>query len=214
MKKSLKKTLLCTALVVTPIIYTYNVNQNLHKELNDLKTQNKKQQEAIKQFEHEQSEMKEDLKEIEVRINESEVRLRQRFNREIEGIEEQIERIKQMKEEYKNNYVYSFDGVVTAYTAGYESTQKRKGHPLYGVTTSGTKAKQGRTIAMDKRFPFGTLVKIEGFDDVFLVEDRGFKIKGNKVDIYFENVEDAIKFGKQKRKIYIIKLGKGIDKHN
>jgi len=214
MKKSLKKTLLCTALVVTPIIYTYNVNQNLHKELNDLKTQNKKQQEAIKQFEHEQSEMKEDLKEIEVRINESEVRLRQRFNREIEGIEEQIERIKQMKEEYKNNYVYSFDGVVTAYTAGYESTQKRKGHPLYGVTTSGTKAKQGRTIAMDKRFPFGTLVKIEGFDDVFRVEDRGFKIKGNKVDIYFENVEDAIKFGKQKRKIYIIKLGKGIDKHN
>ena len=214
MKKSLKKTLLCTALVVTPIIYTYNVNQNLHKELNDLKTQNKKQQEAIKQFEHEQSEMKEDLKEIEVRINESEVRLRQRFDREIEGIEEQIERIKQMKEEYKNNYVYSFDGVVTAYTAGYESTQKRKGHPLYGVTASGTKVKQGRTIAMDKRFPFGTLVKIEGFDDVFRVEDRGFKIKGNKVDIYFENVEDAIKFGKQKRKIYIIKLGKGIDKHN
>ena len=201
-------------MVVTPIIYTYNVNQNLHKELNDLKTQNKKQQEAIKQFEHEQSEMKEDLKEIEVRINESEVRLRQRFNREIEGIEEQIERIKQMKEEYKNNYVYSFDGVVTAYTAGYESTQKRKGHPLYGVTTSGTKAKQGRTIAMDKRFPFGTLVKIEGFDDVFRVEDRGFKIKGNKVDIYFENVEDAIKFGKQKRKIYIIKLGKGVDKDN
>lgn len=214
MKKSLKKTLLCTALVVTPIVYTYNVNQNLHKELNDLKIQNKKQQEVIKQFEHEQSEMKEDLKEIEVKINESEVRLRQRFDREIEGINEQIERIKQMKDKYKNNYVYSFDGVVTAYTAGYESTQKRKGHPLYGVTASGTKAKQGRTIAMDKTIPFGTLVKIEGFDEIFRVEDRGSKIKGNKVDVYFENVEDAIKFGKQKRKIFIIKLGKGIDKHN
>lgn len=214
MKKSLKKTLLCTALVVTPIVYTYNVNQNLHKELNDLKIQNKKQQEVIKQFKHEQSEMKEDLKEIEVKINESEVRLRQRFDREIEGINEQIERIKQMKDKYKNNYVYSFDGVVTAYTAGYESTQKRKGHPLYGVTASGTKANQGRTIAMDKTIPFGTLVKIEGFDEIFRVEDRGSKIKGNKVDVYFENVEDAIKFGKQKRKIFIIKLGKGIDKHN
>ena len=217
MRKSLKKTLLCTTLIVTPIIYTYNVNQDLHKELNNLKTQNRKQQEIIKQFEREQSKMKDDLNEIEVKIQESEDRLRQRFDREIKGIEEQIKRIKQakqIKEKYKNNYIYSFEGVVTAYTAGYESTQKRKGHPLYGVTASGAKAKQGRTIAMDKRFPFGTLVKIEGFDEVFRVEDRGFKIKGNKVDIYFENVEDAIKFGKQKRKIYIIKLGKGIDKHN
>jgi 3D (Asp-Asp-Asp) domain-containing protein len=214
MKKSLKKTLLCTALVVTPIIYTYNMNQDLHKELNNLKTQNRKQQEIIKQYQHEQTELKEDLKEIEAKINESEVRLRQRYDEEIKGIEEQIKRIKQMKDKYKNNYIYSFDGVVTAYTAGYESTQKRKGHPLYGVTASGTKAKQGRTIAMDKSIPFGTLVKIEGFDGVFRVEDRGGKIKGKKVDVYFENVEDAVKFGKQKRKIYIIKFGKGVDKVN
>ena len=82
------------------------------------------------------------------------------------------------------------------------------------MTASGTIATQGRTIAIDQRFPFGTLVKIEGFNEVFRVEDRGSKIKGNRIDIYFENVEDAIKFGKQKRKIYIIKLGKGIDKHN
>jgi 3D (Asp-Asp-Asp) domain-containing protein len=214
MKKSLKKTLLCTTLVVTPIIYTYNVNQDLHKKLDNLKTQNRKQQEIIKQFEREQSGMKEDLKEIEVKLNENEVRLRQRFNEEIRRFEDEIKRIKQMKDKYKNNYTYSFEGVVTAYTAGYESTQKRKGHPLYGVTASGTKVKQGRTIAMDKSIPFGTLVKIEGFDGVFRVEDRGGKIKGNKVDVYFDNVEDAVKFGKQKRKIYIIKLGKGIDKHN
>lgn len=217
MKKSLKKTLLCTALVVTPIIYTYNVNQDLHKELNNLKTQNRKQQEIIKQFEREQTEMKKDLKEIEVKINESEVRLRQRFDREIEGIEEQIKRIKQakqVKEKYKNNYMYSFEGVVTAYSPYEESTGKSPDDPDFKVTASGTIATQGRTIAMDKIFPFGTLVKIEGFDEVFRVEDRGFKIKGNRVDVYFEDVDDAIKFGKQKRKIYVIKLGKGIDKHN
>lgn len=214
MKKSLKKTLLCTALVVTPIVYTYNVNQDLHKVLNNLKTQNRKQQEIIKQFEYEQTEMKKDLKEIEAKINESEVRLRQRFDEEVGRIEEEIKRIKQMKDKYKDSYIYSFEGTVTAYTAGYESTQKHKGHPLYGVTASGTKAKQGRTIAMDKRFPFGTLVKIEGFDGVFVVEDHGGKIKGNKVDVYFDSVEEAIKFGKQKRKIYIIKLGKSVDKLN
>lgn len=214
MKKSLKKTLLCTALIATPIIYTYNVNQDLHKELNNLKTQNRKQQEIIKQFEREQTETKEDLKEIEAKINESEVRLRQRFDREIEGIEDQIERIKQIKDKYKNNYVYSFEGVVTAYSPYEESTGKSPDDPDFKVTASGTIATQGRTIAMYKKFPFGTLVKIEGFDEVFRVEDRGSKIKGNKVDVYFESVEDAIKFGKQKRKIFIIKLGKGIDKHN
>lgn len=214
MKKSLKKTLLCTALVVTPIIYTYNVNQDLHKELSNLKTQNRKQQEIIKQFEREQTEMKKDLKEIEVKINESEVRLRQRFDREIEGIEEQIKRIKQMREKYKNNYMYSFEGVVTAYSPYEESTGKSPDDPDFKVTASGTIATQGRTIAMDKIFPFGTLVKIEGFDEVFRVEDRGFKIKGNSVDVYFEDVDDAIKFGKQKRKIFIIKLGKGVDEAN
>lgn len=217
MKKPLKKTLLCTTLIVTPIVYTYSVNQNLYKELNDLKTQNKKQQEVIKQFEREQSETKEDLREIEAKINESEVRLRQRFDREIEGIEEQIEqikRIKQMREKYKNNYMYSFEGVVTAYSPYEESTGKSPDDPDFKVTASGTIATQGRTIAMDKIFPFGTLVKIEGFNGVFRVEDRGFKIKGNRVDVYFEDVDDAIKFGKQKRKIYIIKLGKGMDKHN
>lgn len=214
MKKSLKKTLLCTVLIATPIFYTYNVNQDLYKELNNLKTQNRKQQEIIKQFKHEQSKMKDDLKELEVKIQESEDHLRQRFDREIEGIKEKIEQTKQVKEKYKNNYVYSFEGVVTAYSPYEESTGKSPDDPHFKVTASGTIATQGRTIAMDKRFPFGTLVKIEGFDNIFVVEDRGGEIKGNKVDVYFENVEDAIKFGKQKRKIFIIKLGKGIDKHN
>jgi 3D (Asp-Asp-Asp) domain-containing protein len=214
MKKSLKKTLLCTALIVTPIVYTYNVNQNLHKELNNLKTQNKKQQEIIKQFVREQSKMKDDLNEIEVKIQENEDRLRQRFDREIEGIEGQIKRIKQMREKYKNNYIYSFEGVVTAYSPYEESTGKSPDDPDFKVTASGTIATQGRTIAMDQRFPFGTLVKIEGFNEVFRVEDRGSAIKGNRIDLYFENVEDAIKFGKQKRKIYVIKFGKGVDKAN
>lgn len=217
MKKSLKKTLLCTALIVTPIIYTYNVNQDLHKELNNLKTKNRKQQEIIKQLEHEQSKMKDDLNKIEVKIQESEDRLRQRFDREIKGIEEQIKRIKQakqVKEKYKNNYVYSFEGVVTAYSPYEESTGKSPDDPDFKVTASGTIATQGRTIATDKRFPFGTLVKIEGFNNIFVVQDRGKKIKGNRVDVYFDSVKEAIKFGKQKRKIYIIKLGKGVDKSN
>jgi 3D (Asp-Asp-Asp) domain-containing protein len=204
MKKSLKKTLLCTALSVIPVAYSYHMYHDLNEQLKRLENQNKQQQKLIKQ-------LQQDVNTNSKNIKESEDRLRQRFDEEVREIEKRIE---QIREKYKNNYVYSFEGVVTAYTAGYESTQKRKGHPLYGVTASGTKAKQGRTIAMDKSFPFGTLVKIEGFNEVFRVEDRGSKIKGNRIDLYFENVEDAVKFGKQKRKIYIINFPKRVDKPN
>jgi 3D (Asp-Asp-Asp) domain-containing protein len=180
---------------------------DLNEQLKQLEIQNKQQQELIKQ-------LQQNIQSTNQNLKESEERLRQRYNEEIRGLEEQIKRIKQMREKYKNNYIYSFEGVVTAYSPYEESTGKSPDDPDFKVTASGTIATQGRTIAMDKRFPFGTLVKIEGFNEVFRVEDRGSKIKGNRIDLYFENVEDAIKFGKQKRKIYVIKLGKGIDKHN
>ena len=204
MKKSLKKTLLCTALSVIPVAYSYHTYHDLNEQLKLLENQNKQQQELIKQ-------LRQDIESTNQNLKESEERLRQRYNEEIRGIEE---RIKQMKEKYKNNYIYSFEGVVTAYSPYEESTGKSPNNPDFKVTASGVIATQGCTIAMDKRFPFGTLVKIEGFNEVFRVEDRGFKIKENRVDVYFEDVDDAVKFGKQKRKIYVIKLGKGIDKHN
>ena len=204
MKKLLKKTLLCTALSVIPVAYSYHTYHDLNEQLKLLENQNKQQQELIKQ-------LRQDIESTNQNLKESEERLRQRYNEEIRGIEEQI---KQIKEKYKNNYIYSFEGVVTAYSPYEESTGKSPDDPDFKVTASSTIATQGRTIAMDKSIPFGTLVKIEGFDGVFRVEDRGAAIKGKKVDVYFDSVEEAIKFGKQKRKIFIIKLGKGVDKHN
>lgn len=204
MKKSLKKTLLCTALSVIPVAYSYHMYYDLNEQLKQLENQNKQQQELIKQ-------LQQDIESTNQNLKESEERLRQRYNEEIRGFEEQI---KQMKEKYKNKYIYSFEGVVTAYSPYEESTGKSPDDPDFKVTASGVIATQGRTIAMDKSIPFGTLVKIEGFNEVFRVEDRGFKIKGNRVDVYFEDVDDAVEFGKQKRKIYIIKWGKGIDKVN
>jgi 3D (Asp-Asp-Asp) domain-containing protein len=201
MKKSLKRTLLCTALSVIPVAYSYHMYHDLNDQLKRLENQNKQQQKLIKQ-------LQQDVKTNSKNIKESEDRLRQRYDEEIKGIERQIKRIEQIKEKYKNNYIYSFEGIVTAYSPYEESTGKSPNDPNFKKTASGTIATQGRTIAMDKNIPFGTLVKIEGFDGVFIVEDRGSRIKGNRVDVYFENVKDAVEFGKQKRKIFIIKLGK------
>lgn len=70
-----------------------------------------------------------------------------------------------------------------------------------GITASGTVATEGRTIAADERFAFGTEIEINGV--TYTVEDRGGAIKGNKIDIYFESHADALEFGRQKQTVYI-----------
>lgn len=63
-----------------------------------------------------------------------------------------------------------------------------------GITASGTKAKEGRTIAADTSvLPFGTKVVIDG--KTYTVEDRGGAINGKKIDIYFDSHSDALKWG-------------------
>lgn len=94
---------------------------------------------------------------------------------------------------------------LTAYTAGAESTGKNEGDPGYGVTASGTTVKEGRTIAVDTSvIPMGWWVYIEGVG-LRRAEDKGGAIKGNKIDVYFDSVNVATKFGKKKGvKVYVI----------
>lgn len=86
---------------------------------------------------------------------------------------------------------------LTAYTAGPESTGKDEDHPQYGITASGTKVKEGRTIAVDpKVVPMGWWVYIEGIG-FRRAEDKGSAIKGNKIDVYYDSEKTAKKFGKK-----------------
>ena len=97
----------------------------------------------------------------------------------------------------------------TAYTAGYESTGKRPGHPAYGITKSGTTVKEGRTIATDPEvIPLGSEVLIPCLsDNVYIAEDIGGAIKGNKIDIYMENLQDAKEWGRRTITIYVRRAG-------
>lgn len=94
---------------------------------------------------------------------------------------------------------------LTAYDAGVNSTGKTEDHPWYGMTFTGTKVTEGRTIAVDpKVIPLGWWVYIEGIG-FRRAEDTGSAIKGNKIDIYFESEEHALKFGaKSGYTVYII----------
>lgn len=102
--------------------------------------------------------------------------------------------------------------LATGYTAGVESTGKSEGHPLYGITYSGVKVKRDlySTIAADLNvFPIGTILFIPGYG-YGIVADKGSAIKGNKIDLYYETVDDVYnKWGKKKVKIYVVKKGNG-----
>ena len=70
-----------------------------------------------------------------------------------------------------------------------------------GLTSSGTVPQEGRTIAMDKRFPFGTEIEING--TVYTVEDRGGAIKGNKIDVFVDDHQQALQNGRHSETVYI-----------
>lgn len=93
---------------------------------------------------------------------------------------------------------------VTYYTAGYESTGKRPGDKGYGVTRSGAIVDKNITVAVDPTvIPLGTYLYIEGIG-LRVAQDTGSAIKGNKIDIYTPNLQDAKKGGRHKAKVYIL----------
>lgn len=71
-----------------------------------------------------------------------------------------------------------------------------------GITASGTKATAGRTIAAPKSFAFGTQLHVIGLGS-YVVEDRGGSIKGNRLDIYVDSHDEALRLGKQQREVVI-----------
>ncbi|MGM9985706.1 MAG: 3D domain-containing protein [Bacillaceae bacterium] len=109
--------------------------------------------------------------------------------------------------EYPSEFV-----VATGYTAGVESTGKSVDHPEYGITYSGVKVRRDyySTIAADLTiFPIGTILFVPGYG-FGIVADKGGAIKGNRIDLYFNTVEDVYNdWGKQTVKVYIVKEGNG-----
>jgi uncharacterized protein YabE (DUF348 family) len=95
--------------------------------------------------------------------------------------------------------------ILTAYAAGSDHTGKSPGDLHYGITRSGTKATEGRTIAVDPNvIPLGTWVYIEGIG-LRKAEDTGSAVKGKKIDVYYESDSTAKGFGlKRGYTVYVI----------
>lgn len=96
---------------------------------------------------------------------------------------------------------------ITAYTSGYESTGKKPSHPQYGITASGERVKENYTIACPRSMDFGTEIYIPYFDNVFVCKDRGGAITGNRIDVYIEDLSEALEFGRQDLDVQILEQG-------
>lgn len=107
--------------------------------------------------------------------------VRDQFKQFYDSLEQQR---KQVQERKQREIIVN----VSFYTAS-DDTMNGK-----GITASGKRAIEGRTIAMDESIPFGTVVVIEGNE--YVVQDRGGSISGNKVDIFVNDRRTAIKKGR------------------
>ena len=101
------------------------------------------------------------------------------------------------KKTLKQEYEYLGKFTLTAYC----SCSRCCGKWASGNTASGKKAEANHTIATDpKVIPLGTEVVIN--KKIYVAEDTGGAIKGNRIDVFFDSHSDALDFGRQKAKVY------------
>lgn len=71
-----------------------------------------------------------------------------------------------------------------------------------GVTASGAEARHGTIAADTDRFPFGTVMYIPGYG-YGRVEDRGEAIKGNRIDLFFDDHDEALQWGRKTKRVKV-----------
>ena len=74
-----------------------------------------------------------------------------------------------------------------------------------GITATGTIATESRTIAVDPNvIPLGSEVLIDG--QVYIAEDVGGAIDGNRIDIFVSSHQEAINRGKIVREVRVVEI--------
>jgi 3D (Asp-Asp-Asp) domain-containing protein len=74
----------------------------------------------------------------------------------------------------------------------------------HGTTSTGQKPMWG-TIAVDPRvIPYGTKIYIPAFNKVFIANDSGGAIKGNKIDIFMNSKKECYNWGRKTIEIQIL----------
>ena len=73
-----------------------------------------------------------------------------------------------------------------------------------GITSDGSKAKKGTIAADTRKYPYGTKMYVPGYG-WGEVHDIGSAIKGEHIDIFFPDVDDAKAWGKKYLGVIILR---------
>lgn len=74
-----------------------------------------------------------------------------------------------------------------------------------GRTATMKKARRGLCAADWKIHPPGTLLYVPGYG-LCEIQDRGAKIKGNRIDLFFDTKEEALKWGVKRIDVFVINV--------
>ena len=82
-------------------------------------------------------------------------------------------------------------------------------YSLKGQTASGITVRRGIIAADPKVLPLGSIVRLHAgkYSGIYTVLDTGGAIRGQRIDIYFPSRAEAIKFGKRRIKVEVLRHG-------
>lgn len=104
-------------------------------------------------------------------------------------------------EEVAEERIYLGNFKITHYCA----CKKCCGPNAQGITASGKRVQAGKTIAVDPSvIKLGNKVYIDGYG-YMEAQDTGSAIKGNIIDVYVEDHQEALEMGVQYKDVYLIK---------
>lgn len=114
-------------------------------------------------------------------------------------LEDEIKELKDFREVLsKASYIGEFE--ITYYCSCEKCCGKTD-----GITYTGTKATEGRTIAVDPNIiPLGSIVVIDG--QTYIAEDIGGAIKELKLDIFVSDHQRALNLGRTTKEVYLLEV--------
>ena len=80
---------------------------------------------------------------------------------------------------------------------------------LKGVTRSGVRARRGIVAADPSRIPLGSVIHVRAgsYSGIYRVLDTGSAIKGSIIDIYVPDYHEAIRFGRKRVQVRVLRHG-------
>jgi len=79
----------------------------------------------------------------------------------------------------------------------------------YGITFSGVLVQRGIVAADPRILPIGSVIEVSAGDysGIYMVMDTGGKVKGEIIDIYMPDYDEAIEFGRQPVVVRVLRHG-------